>query len=425
MNAIIFGITASIVALTVYLITNRNIVASICAWFFFISTASIIEAHAMAWSEPLFIIFSLSSLILLSIYVVQPTTSLFIASALSLGFALITRYIGIAFLPAALVLVFIGGRDRNVWQRSRATFTWFVFAVAILGIWLTRNKLIGGAATNRHFAFHPISVLKYSRDFVSVLSGFFIPIPLSAGIRLSILGLFILSILIPSLFAIKYLQRTKDWRRIAIVLIVACLLFVFSYTLFLLISISFVDAATPVDSRILLPILVISILGIFSAVWIIPRILRKSAFYWGFLILAIFSILIKSSDAIHHALSIQKNGLGYTSRHWQESESIAFIKSLTKNVEIYSNGNDVISFLTRRQVHSIPAKTNAGTMVDNEDFDKDFHAICKNVIENKALLVYLNNITWRWYLPSQTEIETTCNLPVLENLEDGTVYGLK
>ncbi|OQY92763.1 MAG: hypothetical protein B6D39_04150 [Anaerolineae bacterium UTCFX2] len=64
-------------------------------------------------------------------------------------------------------------------------------------------------------------------------------------------------------------------------------------------------------------------------------------------------------------------------------------------------------------------------MVDNEDFDKDFHAICKNVIENKALLVYLNNITWRWYLPSQTEIETTCNLPVLENLEDGTVYGLK
>lgn len=287
--------------------------------------------------------------------------------------------------------------------------------------------LTGGIATDRKLIFHPVALDEYGQNFIFLLFHFFapIPLPIPISVKLSIFGLLAIILIILLIFSFKRRQGAINWRRMDIVLPAACLLFFFFYLLFLYISLSFFDAGTPVDWRILSPILVILIVAIFSGMWAISQTLKAPIVWWGFLLFIVLSISIKTPNAIHLASVIQKNGLGYTARQWQESESIAFVRSLPDNVNIYSNGTDVLGFLTGKQVLSIPPKANSGTMMAYPHYDEKIKSMCKDIIENRAFLVYFNQISWRWYLPSQTEIEATCHLPVQQYFGDGTVYGEK
>jgi len=328
-----------------------------------------------------------------------------------------------SFLPAALVMVFLSGKDQNIWKKIGAVLIWFILAISPLGIFLIGNWHTSGMATDRRLAYHPVSLSEYGYSVYSGVVSFFAPISLPAGIRPLILGLLTIPFIILLTGLFKRRNKYACWRKIEIVMILSCLLFISNYMFFLFISISFLDAGTPVDSRILSPVFAILIVGIFSAARVILQIFRKAVVRWGILVLFVLSVSIKMPDAINHALNIQENGLGYTARQWQESESIAFVKSISNNVNIYSNGWDVIRFLTGKNVLPIPSKTNSGTMLDNQNFQREINSVCENIIGNRAMLVFLDNITWRWYLPSQTEIETTCHLPVLEIFNDGIIYG--
>jgi hypothetical protein len=62
-------------------------------------------------------------------------------------------------------------------------------------------------------------------------------------------------------------------------------------------------------------------------------------------------------------------------------------------------------------------------METNDRYDEQLIALCDDVSRHGAMLVYFRKIKWRWYLPSQEDIETTCALPVSVQLGDGTVYG--
>ena len=44
--------------------------------------------------------------------------------------------------------------------------------------------------------------------------------------------------------------------------------------------------------------------------------------------------------------------------------------------------------------------------------------------KGEALIVYLDRITWRWYLPSEEEIESLFNIPLAVAMSDGVIYGL-
>ena len=425
LNAILFGVNAGLVAWLVYLTRGRNFLAATCAAFFFLSSAPFLVLHSYAWSEPLFITFSLACIILLSMYVIRPTLSFLIASSLFFGCALLTRYIGMAFLPAALVIVFVGGGGQPIGQRFRNTLIWFMLACAPLGVWLIRNMTMAGLAMDRSFAFHPLSVSSYIKDFISTTFEFLAPISLPAGIRPAIFGLF--AALLIALLAIMFKWHLRDinWRSMGIVMAVCCLLFSFSYLLFLYISISISDASTPVDTRLLSPILVILIVGGFSLIWAISQTLNQPIVWWCFLLLVALSISTKIPEAIQSATGIKQNGSGYTAAQWHRSETIAFIKSITSDVKIYSNGADVIGFLTEKQSLTLPYKTDPTTLKANSQYNEEMKGMCRDTSDNKALVVYFNLISWRWYFPNQTELESTCNLPILQRFADGTVYGEK
>jgi hypothetical protein len=423
LNACLFGINVGLISLAVYLTAGRNFLTTTCAVFFSLSSAYLLELHAWALSEPLFISFSLACIILLCLYVGRPRLSLLIAASLSMGFALITRYIGIALLPAVLIIVFVSGKGRPFGRRVWNTFICLILACTPLLIFIARNMLVKGSATDRSFGYHPLTVLHYGTQLNEIVFNFIAPITLPAWAKPAFWGLIAAFLIALLIILFKRHPREDCWRSIDIMMPVSCLLFTIFYLLFLFLSINFMDASTPVDKRLLSPIFCILIVGVFPAIWAVSKTLKAPLVWWGFLLCVALSISIKMPEAIQTAAEIHNNGLGYTSRQWQDSESMALVKLLPDNVKIYSNGADIISFLTEKKSISIPNKAFPVTREVNPLYNDQINDMCKLIVEKGALLVYFNQITWRWYLPTQEELASTCKLPVLQSLSDGVVFG--
>ena len=423
LNAILFGINIGLIALAVYLTTGRHFLPALFATFFFLSSAPLLELHAGAYSEPLFISFSLASIILLRLYINNPKLSLLISASLFLGFAFITRYIGIAFLPAVLAIVLLSEAGPRFGRKVWNTIICLILSCVPLSIFFVRNILVAGSATDRMFFYHPLPLLRYVTKLWDVAIIYFAPIALPASVTLVAVGLLAAFLVTQILILFKRHGKNISWRSGVIIMPAACLLFSVSYLLFLYLSISFMDASTPVDVRILSPILCILIVGGFSAVWAVSKTLQAPLLWWGFLLCAVLSILIKMPDAIQSAAALREYGFGYTSRLWQTSETVAFVKLQPEKMIIYTNGVDVLGFLTGKNTINVPYKTFPITMQTNSQYNKQMNEMCSQIEAKGALLVYLNQFSWRWYFPPLETIASSCKLPISHSFSDGIVFG--
>ena len=424
LSAILFGINLGLVALAVYLSAGRNFLTTTLAILFFASSTSILKIHSYAWSEPLFFALFLTCLILLSTYVIKPTFFSYIGSSLSVGLAIVTRYIGGAFLPAALIIIFLAGRsDQKLGRRLRDTLVWFVLACTPITILSVRNLFTSGEAVDRYLVFHPLSVSYYVQQLGKNAADFIFPISFPSNrIGIAFWGALGISLIVLLIIYFKRHFRNINWHSIGIVVPMICASFSIFYLLFLYSSISLFDASTPVDSRILSPVFVLMIVGIFSTIWTVSQTLKKPIVWWCFLIFLVLFIAIKTPGAIQFMKGVQERGSEYTSLKWEDSESIAFVRSIGTEVKIYSNGADVLGFLTGKEIQYLPKKYSSTTTIANPLYDKEITAMCKDIVENGALLVYFKSLN-KAYFPTQEEIQSACHLPVLMSLEDGTVYG--
>jgi len=117
------------------------------------------------------------------------------------------------------------------------------------------------------------------------------------------------------------------------------------------------------------------------------------------------------------------NGSGYASREWSESATVDFLKRSNDGRIIYSNGVDVIAFLTGKDALRLPAKIDPVSWQVNQDFDRQMEAMKIEVAQQRAVIVYFDRIQWRYYLPSREELEQSYKLPVMQQLGDGVVFG--
>ena len=423
LNAALFALNIGLVTWLVYTATGRNVAAAVCAILFFISSSALIEVHAWAWSEPLFIALLLLCLLLLIKSITQPSTVLFIASAIFMGLALLTRYAGIGFFPAAVMVLFLfymGG----VWRRVRYLLIWSVIAIAPLGLWLIRNMLEVGKATNRDLVYHPVSIAHVNTLF-TMLMNFLAPVDLSLERKLWIFGLLILILVILLMIPSNQHIKAINSRSLSFIMATACFSFILSYTIFIFISISFFDASTPIDTRIFSPLLVILIPGGGSLVWTLSEARKKPLAWWFFLLVCVSLVIIRTPGTLQTAQMIEMNGLGYTEKQWVNSETIRYTQSFLKDRKIYTNGPDVLSFMTENQILYLPRKYSSLSTEVNPTYLQEMSAMCADIKENKAVLVYLDKITWRIYFPTRIEIESACEIRPVRQFMDGSVYQAK
>jgi hypothetical protein len=298
-----------------------------------------------------------------------------------------------------------------------------VVSITPLLLVLTRNLAVSGSATNRVLAVHLVS-RTHIKQLVATLYDYFLPIPISNWTKAITLCLAALG----AILAAGVLRRNldRDWRNsISLYLFISSLLFLIYYLFSLFVSISLFDAHTPLDFRLLCPVYILSIIGSFTGTWAVAQTLGRRVIWLHLFFFAAISFAVKAPAAASWAVAIRQNGQGFTSQAWRESQILAYIRSLPEGTTIYSNGSDVIRFLTAREAIPIPQHTSANTRLPSSGYAQSISAMCRDMVDNGSMLIYLDRITWRWYLPTQETLQSACALSVLSRVEDGTVYVKK
>ncbi|MCP4139458.1 MAG: phospholipid carrier-dependent glycosyltransferase [Chloroflexi bacterium] len=380
LNTIIFGANAGILALLGYKMT-RSQLAGVFLSLLFLSNSALLRLHAQALSEPLYIFIGLLAfLVFVRAFEFRPHPNLppqgegrsplslreraegegsskwLILAGFLAGLSYLTRYAGLSLLATFIVAILI---LRPNWQKPFRSLAFFlVGAIPPILVWMIRNKLVSGSATNRALAWHPVTVDNAQRGLKSFFS-FIVPSPaLRASwienysllaIILSVITLYLLFWLIRS--GLGYFSSPEKITHSEIIPFITTL-YIFSYMGSLLISLSFFDAATPLNDRILSPVY-ISLFVIF--VYFIHRLSQQGKiasriFAWGFALFLLGTFLITQVQTVK---ILQESPHGFASWRWRESPVLEAIRNLPDDVEIHTNQPTAVYFWTDRPVYRL------------------------------------------------------------------------
>jgi 4-amino-4-deoxy-L-arabinose transferase-like glycosyltransferase len=419
--AYFFGANLVLLGLASYICTRRSLVATGCAILLFLSSAQIISVHSMAWTEAPFITFSMASFLLFSHHVSRPRRYLLALTGLMSGIAAATRYVGVVLVPSIAVAFFLLDK-RPVKFILRDIVSFAGVASLPLGLWFIRNILSGQSVTNREFAFHPVG-LDHFMSLISTIHSFILPISMSNRSMAINFAVAVPLLIVGAAIYCRTCRRHKSLASAGNALSVLCIVYSATYVAFISVSISFFDAHTPINSRILLPAILALVIAGIALAWSLSEIFKRRWIWYAFVIVSLFSVGINANPAVARAVDIHKNGIGYTSRYWSRSDIVSILSDVQDSRTIFSNGTDAILFLTGKDSVMIPAKVSAVTRKEHDNYVDELNQMIQNCIEGKAIVEYFKGITWRWYLPSIDEVEATGDLPVLRITPDFVIYG--
>src|SRR5512134_4023589 len=339
-NALLFGFNAALLGILGWRMTP-SLTAGVVIAALFVVSGEMFSIHAVAMSEPLFIFLSLLAFWMFDLYFERHHHWLWmIACGTSVGMAYLTRYAGLAlvatFVTALLIL-------HTTW-RKRLTSTGIFLASFIpwaLG-WSIRNGLIAGNATNRAFAWHPLTSENIGPG-LRVFSELFIPIEslrrvifrqpgVIEGLIFLVLGGVLVWVIVTAWKYLSHPQQERTGKEAREVLSFTTGLFIFAYLASIVASMLMFDAATKFKLRILSPVLVsLLILVVVFGIWLRSR--RRD-------VVVVQTILLLGVSMYRQSVTVnnwEKSGLGYASFQWYDSKAMDFLNELPKDVMIFTN----------------------------------------------------------------------------------------
>jgi hypothetical protein len=421
LHSVLFAANICLVAMIVSLATARSVWAMLCAILLFLSSSSLLELHTMAWSEPPFILFLLLALLLLMLHIRSPNYLFLVGSSLAASLALTTRYAGVTILGPMIFTVLLVG-NKPLRGRVRDGLILVGIGTFPLAVWLLRNVVEADSATNRSMAIHPIGISDLN-NIASSLLVFWVPFTGHAYLKTLLLFMCGSLVLAGIVSALRDRSRRERSEKMSAAAQMLAAFFVTTYLLFLVAHNSLINPAADLTGRVLSPVYVFGIILVISVMHKLSRFENRTKLWWGFLLVSFALVSVNIAHAASFALERHGNGRGYTSREWTRSESIEYVRRLSGSTAIYSNGIDVTHFLANKEALRIPAKVDPTNGKKNSEFERDMYTLRNEVIQNRAVVVYLDKITWRWYLPTKDELENIYKLPVLIRLNDGVIYG--
>ena len=426
LHVFLFAANVLLVSAIIYRQTNGSITALALGSLFMISSLSMLDIHTMVWSEALFVLLTLGGLFVLAEYLSDPKNfTLLVISALFIGAACLTKYIGIAVVASASLSILL---LRNSGRRQNFKYACVYGLIGSLPMifWLARNRLITGSLTDRVTQYHPIDLNRIDQGTTTVAEWLLIPENLSSPLRNTFIILVIC--LLVSVNFLVYLKQKRNVHTPSAAGIsyfpIISIISAAGYVLMLVVSISFFDAHTPLDNRILSPLFPLGIILFFSLVFNAIISLRMMRPLLLVLILAgLLAYQVKTTLPYWHYA--HENGRWNTGKQWQTSNILKIVRSLPQDIFLYSNGNDAIELLTRKKSFRIPAVENPGTVTKNMEFDSQLQAMVVKLKATNGVLVYFNLIKWRWYLPTSEYLYENLPLRIIYQGSDGAVFQVE
>ncbi|MCG8460606.1 MAG: glycosyltransferase family 39 protein [Holophagales bacterium] len=385
-------------------------------WFF----NATVDIYLMAWSEPPFLTLQWVGTYALWKYFHRDEIRWLTLAAGAFGLASLCRYIGVALIAGATLALLLKGR-RNLRTRVRSALAFAVVAVLPASLWALRNILLFGSPSDRTLVFHPVLAQKLGGVRIAAMD-WASPIArsLSEDHRrsLGVLAVAITAFVLGFAVARARSPMSRAPERIT-TLWTLCGCLIVSYLGLLSLSITFYDAHTPLNPRILSPI-VGPVLLLFSS--LVDRIPRRSFGRKAILVLLLFNQLAglgTSAGAVRRGF--EDGGVGFASRKWRESATIEWLRRLESDAKIYSNGHDAISILTERQSIRLPLEEIPRDRRSNPTFEAEIERMWACLESGSCLLAYFPRVR-RTYMPTEKWLREQLAIEPVAVLDDGTVY---
>jgi 4-amino-4-deoxy-L-arabinose transferase-like glycosyltransferase len=388
-NALLFGFNAALLGILGWRMTP-SLTAGVVLAGLFVTSGEMFSVHAVAMSEPLFIFFSLLAFWMFDLYFERHHHWLWmIACGIFVGLAYLTRYAGLALVATFVVALLI---LHTTWKKRLTSIGILLASVApwILG-WSIRNRMIAGNATNRAFAWHPLTS-ETIEPGLRVFSELFIPIEplrriifkqpgiIEALIVMLLGGIFVWVILT----AWRYLskpQQERTGKEAREVLSFTTALFIFAYLASIVASMLMFDAATKFKLRILAPVLVsLVILVVVFGIWLRNR--RRD-------VVVLLAVLTLAVSIYKQAITLNtwaRRELGYASFQWYDSKAMDYLSQLPKNMMIYTNEPGAVYLYTGRGCYVLPDRFDSATAIAHDNFEKGVTIMQADIHQGKAVL---------------------------------------
>jgi len=286
-------------------------------------------------------------------------------------------------------------------------------------LWIMRNILKAQTTVDRKFSFHPFNIM-HLRKLVVNIYDFFMPVPLpdKGKIFAVVITVFFLLLMLKMLY--KY---NRGDNTLGVIIPSVFVIYFLLYIVFLIISISFLDAHTPLNERILLPVFLMVTAGGISVLRQTSQIFNHPWLWYGVVSFVIVSANVRAESVVSGVKNIHDNGIGYISSRWRNSDILRYLSDISEGIKIYSNGPDIIYFWTEKKAVLLPVKINPATLRENPEYYDRIARLVQECIKGNAIVVYFYLVNWRWYLPDKEEIDSLSKVTYALRFEDGVIYG--
>ena len=330
LNAVLMGLNTVMVFYLTAKASNYTFPAATLSAIVFLFSHFTAPTHLMAWTEPLFLCFTLTGFWFFDRSYAKSRDMGFKRYLSMAGFfialALMTRYAGLVLLPVLVLAILITNQNR-LFYRIKAAGIFLFPSLLLVGGWLLRNLLLTGNPASRSIAFTAFPNDLWQQFQNTLISIYF-------GSKDGILW-FWLSVAITGLLLftalVAYLKQPNQKR-----LQGTFGLFALGYISFLLL-LPFLGNPIPFGHRLLLPFFVaISISGVAGLFNGIKKLPYKGILYIILIGLAIPWLNNLKNYGDYFMWVSRDRGLGFNSEQWQEKVQLTYARNLPKEAFIFA-----------------------------------------------------------------------------------------
>jgi len=348
---------------------------------------SLLQIYSSALSETVFLVTVPPALMLLVKARAKPTWRVILAAGAVTATAMLCRHVGIALLLTGLVVV--GTGETAPFRRWGWKLSYAMVSTLPPGLWSLWNRYAGGMVTDRRIAWHPVEP-RHLRYFLGTVGSWLLPVTdsnyvlaPSAVAVLALLGLLTLRPL---------LQGSRPATGAATDQTKVCLYFMTIYLLFLLVSLTLFDKASPLDGRMLSPALLAGVLGLFCILpsWRTTFQRPRCSFVpWLTLVVVLGAYAFRDRQLILQEAS--DLDLVATSKfRWKRSQAMESIRHLRPEVIVYTNELSICALFTGHPCVGMPTKNEFTSGLPRAEYPKDLALCRRRLDQGQAVLLWLD-----------------------------------